>query len=94
MQRREQVVLWPVYFDSTKTRAGGRKVPRRLAKPSTTLGMVEKAIENLGFSYEVVMEASYPRSPWKKTGLILVKKTKPKNQLVMEVAQEISKLAV
>jgi signal recognition particle subunit SRP19 len=94
MQRREKVVLWPVYFDSMKTRAEGRKVPRRLAKPSTTLGMVEKAIGNLGFSYEVSMEASYPRSPWKKTGLILVKKTKPKNQLIMEVAQEISKLTV
>jgi signal recognition particle subunit SRP19 len=94
MQRREEVVLWPVYFDSTRTRTEGRKVPRRLAKPSTTLGMVEKVVGNLGFSYKVVMEASYPRFPWKKTGLILVKKTKPKSQLIMEVAQEISRLTV
>jgi signal recognition particle subunit SRP19 len=94
MQRRDEVVLWPVYFDSTRTRTEGRKVPRRFAKPAPTLGMVEKAVGNLGFSYEVVLEAIHPRFPWKKTGLVLVKKTKPKNQLIMEVAQEISRLTV
>jgi signal recognition particle subunit SRP19 len=94
MRVRNQVVLWPIYFDSTRTRAEGRKVPKRLAKPSPTLGMVEKAVGTLGFSYEVIADAAYPRFPWKKNGLILVKKTKSKKQIVTEVAQEILKLPI
>ena len=94
MRRREEIVLWPVYFDSARTRVEGRKVPKRLAKPSPTLSMLEKAAGNLGFSYEVVADAAYPRFPWKKNGLLLVKKTKPKKQIIAEVAQEISRLLV
>jgi len=94
MRRRDEIVLWPVYFDSTRTRAEGRKVPKRLAKPSPTLSMLEKAVANLGFSHEIVTDAAYPRFSWKKNGLVLVKKTKPKKQLITEVAQEISRLTV
>ena len=94
MRGRDEIVLWPVYFDSTRTRAEGRKVPKRLAKPSPTLSMLEKAVVNLGFSHEVVADAAYPRFSWKKNGLVLVKKTKPKNRIVVEVAQEISRLTV
>lgn len=58
MRKRDEVVLWSVYFDSTRTRAEGRKIPRRLAKPAPTLDMVGKAVGNLGHSYEVVSEAA------------------------------------
>ena len=94
MRRREEIVLWPVYFDSTRTRVEGRKVPKRLARPSPTLSMLEKAAGNLGFSCKVVADAAYPRFPWKKNGLLLIKKTKPKKQIITEVAQEISRLSV
>jgi signal recognition particle subunit SRP19 len=94
VQKRDRTVLWPVYFDSTRTRAEGRRVPKRLSKPSPTLDAVGKAVGNLGLSYEVVSDASHPRFHWRKIGFVLVKKTKPKNQLVMEVAKEISRLSV
>ncbi|MBS7656650.1 MAG: signal recognition particle subunit SRP19/SEC65 family protein [Candidatus Bathyarchaeia archaeon] len=94
MRRRDEVVLWPVYFDSTKTRSKGRKVPKKLSKPSPNLGVLEKAVANLGFSYKVVMDAAYPRFSWKKSGLVLVKKTKAKNRIIIEVAHEISRLMV
>ena len=94
MRKRDEIVLWPVYFDSQRTRAEGRRIPRRLAKPVPTLDVVGKAVGNLGHPYEVVSEAAHPRFHWKKTGFILVKKTKPKNQFILEVAQEISRLVV
>jgi signal recognition particle subunit SRP19 len=94
VRKRDEVVLWSVYFDSTRTRAEGRRIPRRLAKPVPTLDVVGKAVGNLGHPYEVVSEAAHPRFHWKKTGFILVKKTKPKNHLILEVAQEISRLVV
>ncbi|MBS7615318.1 signal recognition particle protein Srp19 [Candidatus Bathyarchaeota archaeon] len=94
MRRRDEVVLWPVYFDSTKTRSEGRKVPKKLSRPSPNLGLLERAVVNLGYSFKVTMDAAYPRFSWKKSGLILVKKTKPKNRIISEVAQEISRLTV
>lgn len=94
MRRRDEIVLWPVYFDSMKTRSEGRKVPKKLSRPSPNLGVLEKAVANLGFSYKVITDVTYPRFSWKKSGLILVKKTKPKNRIISEVAQEISRLMV
>lgn len=94
MRRRNEIVLWPAYFDSTKTRAEGRKVPRRMAKPSPTLGMIEKALGNLRLGCTLVEDAAYPHHSLKKTGFALVKKVKPKNQLLKEVAAELLRLSV
>lgn len=94
MRRRDEVVLWPVYFDSTRTRNEGRRVPRKLARPSPTLGMLEKAVKSLGFQYRTVLGAAHPCLPWKKTGLILVKKVKGKNEILKDVATALSRLSV
>jgi len=94
VRRRNEIVLWPAYFDLTKTRAEGRKIPKRMAKPSPTISMIEKALGNLRLSYTLVENAAYPYHPWKKTGFTLVKKAKPKNQLLKEVAAELSRLSV
>ena len=94
MRGRNEIVLWPAYFDSTKTRAEGRKVPKRLARPSPTLSMLRKALENLGLGCTLVEDAAHPYHPWKKTGFALVKKAKPKNQLLKEVAAELSRFSV
>jgi signal recognition particle subunit SRP19 len=89
VRKKDEIVLWPIYFDSKKTRAEGRRIPKKLAKTSPTLGMIEKALRNLGFSYKLVSEATHPHFPWKKTGLFLVKKVKPKNQILKDVAREL-----
>jgi signal recognition particle subunit SRP19 len=94
MRKRNEIVLWPTYFDSMKTKAEGRKVSQRLAKQSPTLGMIEKALVSLGLSYELISEATHPRFPWKKTGLILVRKEKSKNKILKEVAEKLSGLSV
>jgi len=94
MRMRNEIVLWPIYFDSTMTRAEGRKVPKRLGKPSPSLDMIEKALKRLGIPYELVPEAVYPHFPWKKTGLILVKKSKSKNQILKDVAEGLIRFSV
>jgi len=94
MRKREEIVLWPVYFDSTKTRSEGRRVPKKLGKPSPTLSMIKKALENLKLPHKSVSETAYPHFPWKKTGLILVKKVKPKSQILKAIAKELSRLSV
>jgi len=94
MRKRDAVVLWPAYFDSARTRAEGRRVPRRLAKHSPTAGMIEKAVANLGLRHELVSEAAHPRFPWKKTGSVLVAKARSKGQILKAVAEELSRLSV
>lgn len=94
LRRRDEVCLWPVYFDSKRTKAEGRRIPKRLGKSSPNLGMIAKALENLGYSYRLVPEAAHPYLPWKETGLILVKKAESKNRVLKEVSKELSRLAV
>jgi len=89
MRNRDEIALWPVYFDSTKTRAEGRRVSKKLAKLNPNLEMIEKALKDLRIPYRVVPNAAYPRLPWEKKGLVLVKKVKSKNQILKEVASKL-----
>jgi len=89
MRNRDEIALWPVYFDSTKTRSKGRKVSRKLAKPHPALEMIEKAVKSLQIPYRVVPNAAHPRLPWEKRGLILIKKVKSKNKILKEIASNL-----
>mgnify|MGYP000064709260 CR=1 FL=1 len=86
MRNRDEIALWPVYFDSTKTRGEGRRVPKKLARSHPSLEKIGKALKRLGVPYRLVPDAAYPRIHWKKSGVVLAKKTKPKNKILKEVA--------
>ena len=91
MRKQNRIILWPVYFDSTKTRGEGRKVPKNLAVPSPKITELKEAVEKLGFKNEVVLEVSYPKKPWLKTGMLLVEKREPKNQMLKKIAKQLLK---
>jgi len=92
MRKQDKLILWPAYFDSTKTRGDGRKVPKILAVPSPKIMELKEAVEKLGFECEVVVDASYPKTPWIKTGMLLVTKKEAKNQLLKRVAKQLQKI--
>lgn len=92
MRKQDKVVLWPAYFDSTKTREDGRKIPKILAVPSPKITELKEAAEKLGFECELVADASYPKMPWLKTGMLLVAKKEPKNQLLKKIAKQLRKI--
>jgi len=92
MRKQDKIVLWPAYFDSTKTRGDGRKVPKILAVPSPKITELKEAVEKLGFECELVAEASYPKTSWIKTGMVLVTKKEAKNQLLKRVAKQLQKI--
>lgn len=94
MRRKNEVLLWPVYFDSSKSRSIGRRLPKNLSVPSPNIAMLEKAVKNLGLKYEVFPEAAYSRLPWIKTGFIIAEKgEKSKNQILKDVAAELIKIS-
>lgn len=89
MRKQDKIVLWPVYFDSTKTRLEGRRVPKNLAIPSPKLEEIQKAVELMGLHPEIVSDAKRPNVPWQKTGLIVVPKKGSKVQTLRKIAKEL-----
>lgn len=92
MRKQNKIVLWPIYFDSTKTRGDGRKIPKSLAVPSPKITELKEAVEKLGLECELVANASYPRTPWLKTGMLLVAREGAKNQLLKKIARKLQKI--
>lgn len=92
MRKQEKVILWPAYFDSTKTREEGRKIPKGLAVPLPKISELKEAAEKLGLEHELVPEASYPKTPWLKTGMLLVTKRETKNQIIKKIAKQLQKI--
>ena len=94
MRKQDKIVLWPVYFDSTKTRSEGRRIPKRLATPAPKLDIIQKAINQAGLELEVVPGAAYPNAPWQKTGFIVTNKKGSKTQTIYRIAKELQSLRV
>lgn len=95
MRSRDGIVIWPVYFDSTRTRSEGRRLPKNLCIPSPNIGIIEGTLKKLGLNYEVFPEPAYSRTPWIKSGFAIVRKTgRSKNQILREIARELVKSKV
>jgi len=92
MRKKDKIILWPVYFDSTKTRLEGRRVPKNLAISTPKLKEIQRAAKQTGLPPEVVLNAGHPSVPWQKTGLIMVPKRDPKTQILQMVAKELLKV--
>lgn len=89
MRKQKKTILWPVYFDSSKTRKEGRKVPKNVAVSNPNLIEVQKAAERLGLEPETEANAVHPAIPWRKTGRIWIQKKGAKTQTLMKIAKEI-----
>jgi len=92
MRKQDKAIIWPAYFDQTKTRKNGRRVPKNLAVQSPKIDELQEAAVKLGLHGEVVEEASYPKIPWGKTGMILVEKKAPKEQIIKNLAKQLAKI--
>jgi len=92
MRKQDKIIIWPVYFDSTKTRGDGRRVPKSLAVPSPKILEVKEAVKKMGLSYEVVLDAGYPKTPWLKTGMLLVTKKGSKEKVIRKIGKQLLKI--
>jgi signal recognition particle subunit SRP19 len=89
MRKQEKIVIWPAYFDSTRTRKDGRRVPKSLAVPSPKILEIKNAVEKLGLECELVLDTGYPKTQWLKTGMLLVKKNDSKDQITRKIAKQL-----
>jgi signal recognition particle subunit SRP19 len=93
MRKQDKIILWPVYFDSTKTRLEGRRVPKRLATPSPKLDVIKRAVQQQNLQPEVVPTATHPSTPWQETGYIVINKGGSKTKIIYDVAKRLQHLA-
>ena len=89
MKDYERYVIWLDYFDSELKRGGGRRVPLSMATRAPQLGELEEACRRLNLQPSP-QAASFPSSSPKRTGYVSVRKSKPKQALILRVAKELS----
>jgi signal recognition particle subunit SRP19 len=89
MRQQDKIIIWPAYFDLTRTRRQGRQVPKNLAVEAPKALEVKAAAEKLGFSGEIVPDVAYSKTSNVKTGMILIKKKEPKNQAIRKIARQL-----
>jgi signal recognition particle subunit SRP19 len=91
MRKQDKIIIWPAYFDLTKTRKEGRRVQKSLAVQSPKILEVQEAAQKLGLDFEVVPDKGYSKTPWVKTGVLLVKKEGSKEQIIGRIAKQVLK---
>jgi signal recognition particle subunit SRP19 len=92
VHKQNKIILWPVYFDSARSRKEGRRVHRNLAVLSPKISEVKDAADSLHLSCELVLDVAFPKMPWLKSGMILVEKKQPKEEVLKRVAAQLLKI--
>lgn len=92
MRKQEKAIIWPAYFDLTKTRSEGRRVPKDSAVQTPKSLEIQEAATKLGLENEIVPEVGYPKTPGLKTGMVLVEKRLPKEQIIKKISRQLLKI--
>jgi signal recognition particle subunit SEC65 len=53
---------------------------------------IQKILKNTGLEYRFSPDACYPKLPWMKTGVFLIKKNAAKHHMVTKIAQDLIKI--
>jgi|FaiFalFF_MnMetaG_3_1042247.scaffolds.fasta_scaffold00551_12 signal recognition particle subunit SRP19 len=91
MKKFGHVILWVDYFNSNLSRREGRRVPRDMAVSNPTLEELEEAARRIGLQPHS-SPARIPRRNWVDSGYIMVKKTAPKQRMLLEVAKHLAQV--
>jgi signal recognition particle subunit SEC65 len=67
-------------------------VPKSLAVQSPKVVEIKIVVERLGLKHEFAPKAGYPKTPWLKTGMIMVEKKGSKEQVIRKIAEQLVKL--
>ena len=92
MRKQEKIIIWPAYFDLTKTRKEGRRVPKNLAVQAPKILEIQEATQKLGLDFEVVAGKGYSKTPWVKAGMLMVEKKGSKEQITSRIAKQLLKV--
>ena len=77
------ITLWPEYFDSTRTRSQGRRLPLELCVKNPSLDMIAKGAILLDLDYSIHEEMCYPADWAARKGCVRVEKGKMKKSAIL-----------
>ena len=90
--RKPFIIYWPQYFEAKRTRANGRRVPRKFAVDKVKPSDIATAAKRLGYQVQLEKVYKYPRTWWDESGRVLVDtKGKKKSKVLIEIAKEMKK---
>jgi signal recognition particle subunit SRP19 len=92
LRKQGKTVLWPVYFDSSKTRKEGRRIPKMLGTSNPSLKELAESAKRLGLKPEIDVESAHPAIPWRRTGRILLQAGGAKKQTLTKFANELQSI--
>ena len=92
MRKLDKAIIWPIYFDTNKTRKEGRRVPKNCAVQSPKIAEIKEAADKLGLQNEINLESHFPKMPWAKTGMLLVEKNEAKEKIIQKLAKQLMKI--
>jgi len=88
----KKVVLYPCYFDSTKTRKYGRRVPLSLAVKKPKVEEIALVAKKLGLNPVIEKDKKHPRTWFFDDGRVLVDKVRSKTYVVKLIAKNLKAL--
>ena len=77
------IVLWPEYFDISRSRAEGRRLPKSLCVDKPDLDIIAKGAMILDLEYKIIEDAAYPSDSNEKKGCVRVEKGKMKKTTLL-----------
>ena len=82
------IVIWPEYFDKTRTRAEGRRLPIELCVNEPSLDIIAKGAMILDLEYKIFEDMAYPANWAAKSGCVRIERGKmPKTALLNEIGK-------
>ncbi len=90
-ERRKWIVIWPLYFDKSKSRSEGRRVPKELSIERPTIDDIVLALKKIGLKYIVEKDKKHPSTWFESSGRVLVEKKFKKTELLRRIAEILVK---
>jgi signal recognition particle subunit SRP19 len=86
------ITIWPEYFDINRTRAMGRRLPKKLCVKDPDIDIIAKGALILDLEYEVREDKAYPSNWAAKCGCVKVERGKlSKTELLPKIAEILIK---
>ncbi len=90
MPDKDMLVVWPIYFDSTRSRSEGRMVSVQDGAAEPTLDDIITAALKAGFKPEIEREKRHPKTWHESSGRILIPRKGPKSAALKRIARSLS----
>jgi signal recognition particle subunit SRP19 len=89
MPEKDKLVVWPIYFDSTRSRSEGRMVSIHEGVKEPTLDNIITAALKAGLKPEIEREKRHPKTWHESSGRILIPKKGPKSAALKKIARSL-----